>query len=373
MNIISEGKARFYASVADDGKISKELDVFYNPIMKFNRDVSVLLMNSIGRQNIQIADILAGSGVRSLRLLLELDSGIIKNITVNDYSPDFPELFKKNLELNDIATTGEIIIKNADANKLLLESSGFDYIDVDPFGSPNDFLELSIVRLSRDGILAVTATDTAPLSGTYPDACQRKYWARPMRNYLMHEVGLRILIRKVQLLGANHDKALVPIYSYFKDHYNRIFFKCIKSKKEVDNVLEQHKYFLYCNKCMISRTSEFNNEHCIKCSNPMEYSGPMWIGDLCDTTLTEKILNLNKDESNTNFLNTISEESKIKFIGFHDIHVLCKNFKLTIPNFDSLIEQIKQKGYFVSRTHFDALGIKTNIPIDELKMIIEKL
>ena len=340
MDIITEGKARFYASVADDGKISKELDVFYNPVMKFNRDISVLLINSIGRQDIQIADILAGSGVRSLRLLLELDSGIIKNV---------------------------------DANKLLLESSGYDYIDVDPFGSPNDFLELSIVRLSRDGILAVTATDTAPLSGTYPDACKRKYWAKPMRNYLMHEIGLRILIRKIQLLGANHDKALVPIYSYFKDHYNRIFFKCIKSKKEVDKVLAQHKYFLYCNTCMVFRTSEFNNEHCIKCSNSMEYAGPVWIGDLCDIALAEKILNLNKNRSNLNFLTKINGESKINLSGFYNIHILCKHFKLTIPNSDILIEQIKQKGYFASRTHFDALGIKTNIPVDELKMIIEKM
>ena len=47
MNIISEGKVRFYASVNTDGKISKELEVFYNPLMKFNRDVSVMLLNSL--------------------------------------------------------------------------------------------------------------------------------------------------------------------------------------------------------------------------------------------------------------------------------------------------------------------------------------
>ena len=56
-----------------------------------------------------------------------------------------------------------------------LESAGFDYIEIDPFGSPTDFLESSIVRLSRRGILAVTATDTAPLCGTYPNTCKRKY------------------------------------------------------------------------------------------------------------------------------------------------------------------------------------------------------
>ena len=73
-----------------------------------------------------------------------------------------------------------------------MNSTGFDYIDVDPFGSPNPFLDAAIKRIARDGILAVTATDTAPLCGTYTNACRRKYWAVPLRNELMHEIGIRI-------------------------------------------------------------------------------------------------------------------------------------------------------------------------------------
>ena len=37
----------------------------------------------------------------------------------------------------------------------------FDYIDIDPFGSPNPFLAAAIGRITRNGIVAVTATDTA--------------------------------------------------------------------------------------------------------------------------------------------------------------------------------------------------------------------
>ena len=43
----------------------------------------------------------------------------------------------------------------------ILHSKGFDYIDLDPFGSPNIFLDSAVKRLGRNGILAVTATDTA--------------------------------------------------------------------------------------------------------------------------------------------------------------------------------------------------------------------
>ena len=44
----------------------------------------------------------------------------------------------------------------------------------------------------------------------------------------MHEIGLRILIRRVQLAGSVYDKALIPILSYSKEHYMRVFFKCEK-------------------------------------------------------------------------------------------------------------------------------------------------
>jgi len=374
MDLMTESKAKFYASKDKHGKISKELDVFYNPVMKFNRDISILLLNNVGVKNFQIADIMAGSGVRSIRFLLELKKSIIKNITVNDYDKDFIGLIKKNLKASHVAKNKKLFLSSKDANMLLIESKGFDYIDIDPFGSPNDFLELSAVRLSRGGILAVTATDTAPLSGTFPDACQRKYWAKPLRNSLMHEIGLRILIRKVQMISAQHDKALVPIYSYFKDHYNRIFFKCVKSKLEVDKLFAQHKYFLYCDKCMTFLISEYNYLRCEKCNLVMTYAGPLWSGKLYDKQLAEKIFKSNKHKKNERFLEVIMQESVLddpKFIGFYEIHELCKCYKKVIPNFDVLMPKIKDLGYKVSRTHFTPLGIKTNMPIDELLKVIE--
>jgi tRNA (guanine26-N2/guanine27-N2)-dimethyltransferase len=373
MDLIKEGKAKFYASKDKNGKISKELQVFYNPVMKFNRDVSVLLLNNCGLKKVQIADIMAGSGVRGIRFLLELKKGIVANISVNDYGKGFDSLFRKNLRLNKIKKDKNIIISEEDANLLLLNSKGFDYIDIDPFGSPNDFLDSSTLRLSRGGILAVTATDTAPLSGTYPATCQRNYWAKPLLNPLMHEIGLRILIRKVQLVGAQHDKALIPIYSYFKDHYNRIFFKCAKSKEECDKIISQHKYLLYCNKCLSFKSSEYNLENCATCSTQLVYSGPLWAGKLCDEKIAELIYKCNKDETQERFLLTMLQESKLddKIVGFYEIHELCKHYKKKIPNFEALIPKISSMGYVVSRTHFTPLGIKTNMPLNELIRAIE--
>ena len=227
-----------------ENKVSKKLPVFYNPLMELNRALSIKILNALNKKDMQIALPLAGTGVRGVRFLIELKKSLIKAISFNDINKEAVKIIKKNLALNSRSisqitkTNNRIIISNKDANLFLLESFGFDYIDIDPFGSPNIFLNNSIIRLSRDGVLAVTATDTGALSGTFSDACKRKYWATPQRNETMHENGIRILIRKVQLIGADHEKALLPIYSYSKDHYFRIFFKCEKGRHKVDEILK---------------------------------------------------------------------------------------------------------------------------------------
>ncbi|MEM3127211.1 MAG: hypothetical protein QW331_04065, partial [Candidatus Woesearchaeota archaeon] len=82
--IIQEGSANLMLSQQD--KISKKLSVFYNPVMKLNRDVAVLLLQSIDKKQMQIADPLAGSGVRAIRFLKELEQKKIKLVAINDYN-----------------------------------------------------------------------------------------------------------------------------------------------------------------------------------------------------------------------------------------------------------------------------------------------
>ncbi len=338
--MIKEGKALLKGAIVKT--VSKEMDVFYNPVMKFNRDISILVLNSISKNKMTIADPLAGSGVRSIRFLLELGKNKIKTISINDYSDKSIKSIKNNLKLNKI--NKKIKISNQDANLFLLNSEGFDYIDIDPFGTPNPFLDSAVRRISRGGVLAVTATDTSALSGTYPKACLRKYWAIPLRNELMHEVGLRILIRKCQLIGAQYGKALVPIFSYSKDHYMRVFFRCDKGKEEVDEVLKQHGYF--------------------------DNAGPMWLGKLWDGKLVEKMVRNNKVEENEKILNVIKEEAKIDTIGFYDLHKLGERYKISIPRKGELIKKLRKLGYKASETSFSGTSIRSNVELKKLLGLI---
>jgi len=335
MSIIKEGNAKIKAELPE--VVSKEMDVFYNPVMKFNRDVSVLLLNAVGGSK-QIGLPLSGSGIRGIRFLLELDDGIVKNLSFNDYDKNAQKNILGNIEMNGLLTNELWSISSKDANEFLLDSTGFDYIDIDPFGSPNPFLDSAAKRISRGGILAVTATDTAPLCGTYPRTCLRKYWAVPMRTHEMHEAGLRILIRKVQLVGAQYDKALVPVFSYFKDHYFRVFFRCDKGKMKVDSLLKEH---------------DFYND-----------SGPMWLGSLCDKKLVGKIAKQNEEVKNQKFLDMLVDEMDV--VGFFDIHKLCKKHKMKILSNEEIFARLKKAGIKFSRTHFLDTGIKANLSEEEL-------
>ncbi len=342
--LIDEGKAK--AKVPKPKIVSKEMPVFYNPAMKVNRDISVLLLNSIEDTQISIADILAASGIRSIRFIKELSKDKIKEISINDYSKESIKLINENLKLNKIKKGKKVNVSNEDANLFLLNSSGFDYIDIDPFGTPNPFLDASIRRISRGGILAVTATDTAALSGTYPTACRRKYWAEPLRNELMHEIGLRILIRKVQLIGAQFEKALVPIFSYSMEHYMRVFFRCEKGKSSVDKVLEQH--------------------------GMLGTAGPLWLGRLWDADLVAKMEKINEDELLKKLLSIIKEESKVDSVGFYDLHKVCKRNKLNIPKKEMVMDKIRKSGFKVSETHFSPTGLRSNIDEKSLVKILNQ-
>ena len=374
---IKEGLAIIRIKKAE--KISKEMEVFYNPIMKLNRDIAILLLQQFPPMH--LCDPLAASGVRSIRFSKELKH---KSIAINDMNKKAVKSIKNNLKFNKLNNNKKLKIYNEDTNLLLLNSKGFDYIDIDPFGTSNYYLDAAIKRLSRNGILAVTNTDTAALTGTYPKSCIRKYWAVPKLDYLMHETGLRILIRKIQLVGMQYEKALFPIFSYFKDHYFRVFFLCLKGKKICDEIALEHGMF---------------ND-----------AGPLWLGSLWDGKLVdgmyatlskdynEKINTIDKSNKNNNiiikkfnnkpinkiimndnqnellkFLKTIKDESKINSIGFYDLHYIAEKKKLrTMGTKTNIIKKIRNNDFKAAQTHFSGTGVRSNIPYRKLLPLLKE-
>ncbi len=350
--------------------VHKKMDVFYNPVMASHRNIAILLLNSIPNVGMNIADPLAGSGIRSLRFIKELRKGKINHLFVNDMKEQFPKIMKENIKLNHI-NPKTILIFNDDASLFLLNRvkdkdkvknfcGYFDYIDIDPFGSPNHFLDAAIARICRHGVLAITATDTAALTGTYEKVTRRKYWAQPLRNYLMHEIGLRILIRKIQLQAIQFEKALTPLLCYSKDHYYRLYLQVDRGKEKCDALVKQHQYFLFCHACLNFKTSVFNHEICT-CGKNFVFAGPLWIGDLGDASLLAKMVKNNLFSEESKLLELLHQESQNNIVGFYDLHVMARRYGKEPPKIDAVLK--KNRGV---RTHFSPLGVKTEKKIIDL-------
>ncbi len=234
MRLIIEGNTKLlvhYSSIP-----SKSMPVFFNPEKKFDRDISVLFVKKYKPR--RILDLLSGSGARGIRLMNE--AGV--NVVFNDSNPRAVKLIRRNLKHNNLRA----VVHNQDANKLLYSlNQYFDFIDLDPFGSPNNYLSSAIRFTARHGFLAVTATDTAALNGAKPRACLRKYHSLNQRHPFMKESGLRILIKHVIERGAELGYAMKPVMAHCTKHYYRAYFRKDLGASRVDELLNNIKHLYY--------------------------------------------------------------------------------------------------------------------------------
>ncbi len=366
---MNEGKAKIIVSTAN--VVSKDLEVFYNPLMKFNRDITIEILKNFFDFPFIGALPLAGSGVRGARLLLDMP---MKELLMNDLNPKAIKQIKKNLKLNEKeikkiqgkSFTKIVKICQSDANVFLRSNGKYDYIDVDPFGSSVPFLDSAIISLKNNSVLAVTNTDTAALCGSYPKVSQRRYGFKPFNHAIRQEFGLRALIKKIQEIGFMHDKALLPICSFSKDHYMRVFLKCTNSKELCENLMKETGFVKADDNRLFERTSLCEGQNIF---------GPIFLGKLQDEDFLNKIM-LSKDiydKSTISFFDKIKQDSKLdSLFYFFDPHEICKLNTWSVPNYSYLIEEIEKKGFKVLRTHYYSTAILSNIDKNDFVKILKK-
>jgi tRNA (guanine26-N2/guanine27-N2)-dimethyltransferase len=331
--------------------------VFYNPRMKLNRDICCAFARTLG--DVTFADVLAGSGAKGIRVANEARHEVF----LNDGSEHAAELIKKNALLNKV----EVNVSNKDAN-LFLQERKFDFVDIDPFGTPVPFLDSSILAAEKNGYLGVTATDTAPLCGVYPKACFRKYGAKPLRCEFCHEVGTRLLLGYVARTAAKYGRGVKCLLSHSTEHYFRLYVKLSTGKRKADAALGEIGYVYYCRACLqrvYKKGFLPENLEC-GCGNPYEVSGPLWLGRIKDNAVLKNVIKKSyylKSSQTEKLLNTVLEEIDVPF--YYDIHKICKSKKINSPPFDEIVDALKEEGHKVSRTHFCPTGIKTDAPLNE--------
>lgn len=262
MKQIIEGSTKL---IVHEGLPTKKMEVFFNPAKSFDRSLSVEIIKELKPKH--CLDLLSGGGARGLRLMVEAG---ITGMTFNDLNPQAVKLLKKNLKLNKLKAR----VFNKESNQLLYDlGEYFDFIDLDPFGSPNPYLESAIKFTQRHGVLAVTATDTAALNGSKPKACFRKYHSINQRHPFMKETGLRILIKHVVEKGAENDFSIKPIAAHSTAHYYRAYFLKELGAKRTDELLNEIKVIYYCPKCGHRGYEQCIHKECIKL-------GPIFTGPI---------------------------------------------------------------------------------------------
>ena len=352
--------------------------VFYNPIMELSRDISVSALQVIADElgSIRICDPLAGVGARGLRYAKEV-RGVAK-VVVNDRSREAVELIGRNAELNGLSSSVEVI--NDDANVLLWGyRPRFQVVDIDPFGSPAPFMDSACAALSRHGMLMLTATDTAPLSGTQPRACIRRYGAKPLRTEYCHELGIRILIGFCQRVAGMHEIALTPLLAHATKHYFRVYMRAVMGAKRADELIAQQGYVSQCKTCgrrVISFGIAVDLPITCECGEKLSHAGPMWLGRIMDKGFIQRVVS---DLSRRNF--RLSQQAMVLLIKcieesdgpptYFEMNEVARRAGVQPHKITEVIARLRGQGYFASRTHFSGTGLRTDAPVDEIISVLK--
>jgi tRNA (guanine26-N2/guanine27-N2)-dimethyltransferase len=351
--------------------------VFFNPMMELCRDISVAVACTAVERlgELRVCDPLAGVGVRGMRYKQEV--GGVSKVVLNDHSPNAYSLILKNIKLNGLDDLVEACQK--DANALLWENRKmFNFVDIDPFGSPAPFLDSACAAMSKKGMMAVTATDTAPLCGTGARACIRKYGAQPLRTEYCRETGIRILMGFAQKVAGKHELALIPAFSHATQHYFRVYFLAEKRAKTADETLKKLGYISHCFKCgrrlptigIIPKLPQ----NC-ECGAKLSHAGPLWLGTLAEGEFTEKVseclarMSFRLGPAEISLVNRCAEESSGP-PTFYELNQLARLSKSPTPKISEIIEAIKAKGYFASRTHFSGSGLRSDAPLEVISALL---
>lgn len=298
---------------------------FLNPAMAPARTRSVMLLNDalehgwLARtdQSIRILDALCATGVRVRRWRNEIPSHLQKRLRItandlDDYALDWakashathppsqdvqhrPEDDRYGNSYTQNFENG-LNFRQVDARIAMIET-GHQWIDLDPFGSPVQFLDSALQGLSRIGVLEITATDTAALTGSSSSSQARRYGAKGIVDVYAHDDAVRLLLATVATAAARLDKAITPLLALFDGHHVRISCLVKTSREQASEIGENIGW----------RVREDDVPYrFVRHPTPEQVkrgSGPLWIGPLWDKKIAsrmteEKAIELCQPDSN---------------------------------------------------------------------------
>jgi tRNA (guanine26-N2/guanine27-N2)-dimethyltransferase len=357
---ILEGSTRL--KVPKNGGISKGEEVFYNPHMRLNRDLTVVLCKLLKPKT--FLDIMAGSGARGIRVANEANV----KVTLNDLNTNAVALIKENAILNNVYAD----VESVDARKAMF-GRRFDFVDLDPFGTASPYIEAVLSGMRWGNVLGLCATDTSALCGSYPKACMRKYDAVSLRCDCFNEIGLRILLGFVARVSIRHEFGFEPLFCHSTRHYMRLQ---VRISSRYADTAKEIGFLQYCFNCLWRGYRHLWDlkEEC-NCGGKLHTAGPLWTGIFADESICRNMESeiltgeYEGKAASAKLVGLVGGEQGIK-IPYYDVHKLCKVSAAEAPKMESLAEHVRSSGYRFTRTHFNNTGFRTDMPVESLAEIL---
>ena len=321
---------------------------FYNPTMRVNRDLSAVVLAKWPRPLRSALDGLAACGAWGIRMRLETR---LDRVAFNDRSDIAARLIRENLRRNRI--DGEVTSLDFVSH---IQSHRYDFVDIDPFGPPTPFLGAFFKRASVGAGFGVTATDTAVLGGTYPEACIRRYGARPLRCPQGPEIGLRILLGYCSARAADSGNSIRPILSFAAEHFLRVV-----------GIVERRS------RPSLSFVAYREDEGFVQVrEGERDAIGPLWMGPLQDAALVRRLAPSEwTHPESARLLSTIQGEADLPPF-FVTTDELASWERGSPPKLTSFLEGLRDRGHRAARTHFHPRGIRTDAPYDEILSVFRE-
>ena len=326
---------------------------FLNPAMAPARTRSVLLLNDALEHNwlvrtdqsIRVLDALCATGVRIRRWRNEVSAPLQQRlrITANDldqFALDWakvshathppaqsiehePEDDRYGSKSEQVFDNG-LDFRNKDARIAMIES-GYQWIDLDPFGSPVQFLDAALQGLSRTGVLEITATDTAALTGSSASSQARRYGAKGIVDVYAHDDAVRLLLATVATSAARLDKSITPLMALFDGHHVRISCLVKTSREKASKISNSIGWRVREQDVPYRFVQHPTPEQVERASGPM-WVGPLWDKEIAGRMTEQKVLELCQP--------TAQELEEMKLLGLEwsdeDIEYSARELKRSI-------------------------------------------
>jgi tRNA (guanine26-N2/guanine27-N2)-dimethyltransferase len=336
--------------------------VFFNPAASVNRDVSVAITEAA--EGATFCDALAGTGARGLRIANEVPRRM--EVTLVDFNRDALEVAEKSARVNGILRRCRFVC--SEASNLLSSRYGrgkrFDFVDIDPFGSPAPFLQAMVAATADGGVVSATATDTAALCGVYPLVCRRRYSATSLNNSFHHETGARILLNAIRRYAAAVDKGIVPVAAHSTKHYIRVYARIEDGARKADETLDCEGYVTVCSKCNNVSGASFPSRACDRCGGRLKWAGPLWVGRLTDGKVLGKAREVALGRGfreAARILDSLSSVDSFPPWSF-SLEEICSRLGMATVSGARVGVLLRGSGFVPGRQPFEKTGLKTDAP-----------